>query len=221
VVDWRGSIIAEGRELSRRWGIDLDWAAFADAWRGAYRPSMDRVARGESPWSKLDALHRRSLDELLPRFGLGALSEPDRAHLNLVWHRLQPWPDSVAGLARLRNRYTIATLSNGNMSLLADMAKKAALPWDCVLSAELMRAYKPNRLVYQTAAELLSLPTSRVMMVAAHVDDLRAARSAGMATGFVSRPLEWGDQPGHEQQTDPSFDVSATDFLDFAQKMGA
>lgn len=220
VVDWRGSIIAEGAALGRRWGVDVDWPAFADAWRGKYRPSMDQVRRGELPWLNLDALHRRSLDELLPEFKLEQLSAPERAELNRVWHRLHPWPEAIEGLSRLRRRYILATLSNGNVGLLVDMAKQAGLPWDCILSAELMRAYKPDEAVYRGAAELLGLPVPQVMMVAAHADDLRAARAAGMATALVPRPLEWG--PGRELvPPDRSFDIVAADFVDLARQLGA
>src|SRR5437588_8586347 len=155
VVDWRGSLIAEGERLNRAKGLAVDWAAFADAWRGQYGPSMDRVRRGELPWTGLDALHRMALDRLLVDFGIDGLTEAEKADLNRVWHRLDPWPDSVAGLARLRERFVVATLSNGSVALLVDIAKRAGLTWDCILSAELARAYKPDPLVYRTAAALL------------------------------------------------------------------
>ena len=221
VVDWRGSIIAEGREFGRARGIDIDWGAFADAWRGMYGPSMDRVRRREIPWHNLDALHRTSLDELLPRFGIAGLSEEDTQHLNRVWHRLGPWPDSVPGLTRLRARYVLATLSNGNVALLTNMAKRAGLPWDCILSAELFRAYKPDAVVYQSAAALLGLTAGEVMMVAAHGGDLRAAQRCGLRTAYVYRPLEFGPERKAELDPDPSFDVVATDFVDLADKLGA
>jgi len=221
VVDWRGSIIAEGEALNRTKGLTVDWGAFADAWRRMYSPSMDRVRRGELPWTNLDGLHRMSLEELLPRFGLDGLSEAELDHLNRVWHRLRPWPDAAPGLARLRTRYIVATLSNGNVALLTNMAKRAGLPWDCILSAELVRAYKPDPVVYTSAATFLGLPPDQVMMVAAHPADLRAARAAGLRTAYVPRPLEWG--PGHTAEPVPEgeFDVTARDFLDLADKLGA
>lgn len=221
VVDWRGSIIDEGARIGHAHGLEVDWGSFADAWRGQYGPSMDRVRRGDLPWTKLDGLHRMSLDALIPRFGLGALSEAERDHLNRVWHRLRPWPDSVAGLARLKGRYVIAPLSNGNVALLTNMAKAAGLPWDCILSAELARAYKPDPRAYTTAVELLGLRPEQVMMVAAHEGDLRAAQSLGIRTAFVPRPLEHGPGRTSDRAPTSSFDVVASDFLDLARKLGA
>jgi len=149
VVDWRGSVIREGEELGREKNLDIDWAAFADEWRGRYAPSMDRVRRGELPWTNLDALHRASLEELLEEFGIEGLTEEEIDHLNKVWHRLDPWPDSVAGLARLKERYVISTFSNGNVALLTDMAKRAGLPWDLILSAELVKpTFRPPIYVF-------------------------------------------------------------------------
>lgn len=220
VVDWRGSIIREGRRLSRATGRRVDWAAFADAWRAGYAPAMDRVRRGDLPWRPLDALHRMILDQLLDDFGLRGLSEADTDHLNRVWHRLRPWPDAVAGLRRLRRRYIVATLSNGNVALLTQMAKHAGLPWDCILSAELARHYKPDPEVYQTAADLLGLPPAAVMMVAAHPSDLQAARAVGFRTAYVPRPLEFGPGRAPEAPPDQTFDVVATDFLDLAAQLG-
>jgi 2-haloacid dehalogenase len=220
VVDWRGSIIREGEEFNRSHGTTVDWGAFADAWRGKYRPSMERVRSGELPWTNLDSLHRMSLDELLPEYGLANLTEPEKQHLNKVWHRLTPWPDSIPGLERLKRRYIIATLSNGNVALLLDMAKNAGLPWDTILSAELAKHYKRDREVYVMAADLLGLSQTQVMMVAAHPDDLQAAQKTGMATALVLRPLEWGpERPLHAEQ-DPSFNIVADDFIDLATKLG-
>lgn len=220
VVDWRGSIIAEGEALGRTMGLSVEWPRFADAWRRKYGPSMDRVRRGEIPWTNLDALHRASLDELLVEFNIGGLGEAETADLNRAWHRLRPWPDAVPGLTRLRTRYTLATLSNGNVALLTNMAKRAGLPWDCILSAELARAYKPDRAVYQMAADLLGLPANAVMLVAAHPGDLRAARDAGLRTAYVPRPLEWGTDAPPPEPPDPSFDIVANDFEDLAAKLG-
>lgn len=221
VVDWRAGIVDAGRELGTAKGIDIDWARFADAWRGKYRPSMDRVRRGETPWQNLDALHRASLEELLVEFNVAGLTEQEKDHLNRAWHRLPPWPDSVPGLTRLRAKYVLATLSNGNVALLTNMAKRAGLPWDCILSAELVRVYKPDRAVYQMAADLLGLQPSAVMMVAAHPDDLRAARAAGLRTAYVPRPLEWGTEHPRAADPDPSFDIIADDFVQLAEKLGA
>jgi 2-haloacid dehalogenase len=221
VVDWRGSIIAEGERLNREKGLAVDWARFADEWRGRYAPSMARVRRGELPWTNLDGLHRLSLDALLPAFGITGLSEPEIEHLNRVWHRLRPWPDSIAGLTRLRERFILGTLSNGNVALLVDMARGAGLPWDVILSAELVRAYKPDAVVYRSAADLLGLRPGQVMLVAAHQNDLHAAQTVGLRAAFVPRPLEFGPDNPPDPTVDPSFDVVATDFLDLASQLGA
>jgi 2-haloacid dehalogenase len=220
VVDWRGSVIREGEELGRKKNLDVDWAAFADEWRGRYAPSMDRVRRGELPWANLDALHRASLEELLEEFGVEGLSEEDIDHLNKVWHRLDPWPDSVAGLARLKERYVISTFSNGNVALLTDMAKRAGLPWDLILSAELVRHYKPDPETYLMAPNFLDLRPDEVMLVAAHPSDLRAAQTHGLRAAYVLRPLEWG--PGGEAEpADPSFDLVVDDLVELAEKLEA
>lgn len=219
VVDWRSSIVREGEKLNREKGLNLDWAAFADAWRGSYAPSMDRVRRGEIPWTNLDALHRASLNGLLMEFGIEGLSEGEKDRLNRVWHRLEPWPDSVTGLSRLKERYVITTLSNGNVALLTNMAKRAGLPWDLILSAELVRHYKPDPETYLMVPTLLDLRPEQVMLVAAHPSDLRAARDNGLATAYVLRPREFG--PDSEvEPADPSFDLIAEDFLDLARKLG-
>ena len=220
VVDWRGSIIREGEELKRKKGLEVNWAAFADAWRGRYAPSMDRVRTGEIPWTKLDTLHRMSLEELLDEFEITGLAEEEKDHLNKVWHRLDPWPDSIPGLTRLKRRYIISTLSNGNVALLTRMAKRAGLPWDLILSAELVHRYKPDPEVYLMVPHLLSLLPAEVMLVASHPDDLRAAHTNGLRTAYVPRPLEYG--PGKEPEpADPAFDVLAEDFVELATKMGA
>ena len=221
VVDWRGSVIREGKALGEAKGIDVDWARFADAWRGGYGPSMDRVRRGDLPWTNIDALHRIVLDDLLDEFGIGELSEDEKSDLNRVWHRLEPWPDSVPGLGRLKAGFAIATLSNGNVALLTNMAKNAGLPWDCILSAELARHYKPDPEVYRMAADLLGLQPGEVMMVAAHKGDLQAARGVGMPTAFVPRPLEFGPERPVDTDPEPWIDVVASDFEDLAAKLGA
>ncbi len=220
VVDWRGTIVAEGERLSAEQGLRVDWGRFADAWRARYRPSMDRVMRGELPWTTLDALHRASLEGVLAELGVTNLSETQKDELNHVWHRLRPWPDSVAGLIRLRERYILATLSNGNVRLLVDMARHSGLPWDCILSAELVRAYKPDPRVYQMAAELLAVEPHEVLMVAAHPTDLLAAQAQGLRAAFVPRPLEHGPD-GHPDLTPAaSFDLVASDFADLARQLG-
>jgi len=221
VVDWRSTVIREGAQLGKLKNLDVDWAAFADAWRAGYAPAMEVVNRGELPWTPLDRLNRMILDRLSPKFQLDGLSEAEKDHLNRVWHRLNPWPDAVGGLTRLRRRFVLATLSNGNMALLVNMAKHASLPWDCILSAELARQYKPARAVYQMAADLLGLRPEQVMMVAAHKSDLRAAKQAGLRTAFVPRPLEFGPTGTADTGPDAGFDVSARDFLDLADKLGA
>ena len=220
VVDWRSSIISEMEELARTKGLEGDWAAFADQWRAGYGPAMARVRGGELPWTKIDDLHRMILDMLVPEFGLQRLSAAELDDLNLVWHRLRPWPDSVDGLTRLKAGYVLATLSNGNVALLVNMAKRAGLPWDAVLSAELAGAYKPDHEVYVKAADLLGLKPEQVMMVAAHRGDLRAAAEVGFRTAFVPRPLEYGPDGDRDVTPDPAYDLVATDFGDLAGQLG-
>jgi 2-haloacid dehalogenase len=220
VVDWRGSIVREVRRVGRSKGVHADWEAFADAWRSGYRPAMDRVRRGELPWLSIDALHRMILDELLQRFEL-RLSEREKVDLNAAWHRLVPWPDSVAGLKRLKRRYAVGTLSNGNVALLLDLARRRRLPWDCIFSAELFRRYKPDPEVYLGAVQLLGLAAREVMLVAAHKDDLAAARRCGLKTAFVRRPLEQGPKSVPDLKDDPRATVNCDDFLDLARKLGA
>lgn len=218
-VDWRGSIIREGEHWGRAKGLRIDWAQFADRWRATYKPSLDQVRQGALPWTKLDALHRAALDRLLLEFNIAGLSEAEKDHWNRVWHRLLPWPDSVAGLTRLKRKFIVATLSNGNVSLLVEMAKNAALPWDAVLSAELFRHYKPDRETYLGAADLLGCAPEEVMMVASHPEDLRAARSFGLKTAFISRPLEFGAAKSAPSVAADNFDIEATDFLDLANQL--
>lgn len=210
VVDWRSGV---AREVTRQLGDVVDAEAFADAWRDRYGPSMDLVRRGELPWTNLDALHRASLDELLPEFGVAGVDEATRAELVLAWHRLDPWPDSVAGLARLKEHHVIVTLSNGNVSLLLDMAKRAGLPWDTVFSAELFEHYKPDAEAYDGAVRLLGLAPKEVLMVAAHVDDLAAARSRGLRTAYVHRPSEGGPAD------DPEADHSVASLIELATQL--
>ncbi len=221
VVDWRRSVAAAGEALGKRKGIKADWIAFADAWRAGYKPAMDKVRRGERPWAHLDTLHREQIDGLLARFGISGLDEADKDALNLAWHHLDPWPDSVAGLSRLKRKYVISTLTNGTVSGMIAMAKRAGIPWDCVLTAENARHYKPDPEVYRMAIELLGPRPEQVMMVAAHNSDLKHARSQGMATAFVARPTEYGPKQTRDVQAEDAWDVIATDFVDLAERMGA
>ena len=221
VVDWRSSVAEEIAALAKQKGFAVDAAKFADAWRAGYGPSMNRVRSGELPWTKLDALHRMTLDRILTEFKIESLSEAEKASLNRAWHRLRPWPDAVAGLTRLKKKFIIAPLSNGNISLMTDLAKYAGLPWDVILGAELARHYKPDREVYQSAADILDLSPASVMMVAAHLGDLRAAKSVGLKTAFVTRPLEYGPAGKPDLAADSSVDLSSKDFNDLARQMGA
>lgn len=220
VVDWRGSLIREGEKLGRKKDIETDWAAFADAWRGLYQPLMERVRGGQLPWTKLDDLHRIGLDSILSRFGLGDLDENEIDELNRAWHRLDPWPDVIEGLTRLKRQYVLATLSNGNVALLVNMAKRAGLPWDAVLGAEVARAYKPQLEAYKRTAEFLGLKPEQCMMVAAHGGDLKAAAECGFRTAFVARPLEYGSDKAGDAGGSGNWDVKATDFNDLAKQLG-
>lgn len=188
VVDWHGSILREIDQLQ----LGIDANAFALAWRNGYAPAMQKVMSGELGWTLLDDLHRGILDEILPQFGQDHLQQTQRQHLNRVWHRLDPWPDSVEGLNRLKKRFIISTLSNGNLGLLANMAKRAGLPWDCILCAEVFRKYKPHAATYLGVAKVFDLDPSQVMLVAAHHNDLEAARSCGLKSAYIERPLEYG-----------------------------
>jgi 2-haloacid dehalogenase len=222
VVDWRTSVTQQVQELATRKGLKIDAVKFADAWRGGYQPAMNRVRTGELPWTKLDRLHRMMLDKLLVDFSIaGQLSESEVDALNRAWHRLRPWPDSVSGLTRLKKKFIIAPLSNGNISLMTDLAKFGGLPWDCILGAELARHYKPDREVYQSAADFLDLKLDDVMMVAAHLGDLGAAKGVGLRTAFVTRPLEFGPDGKPDLQPNASVDIAARDFNDLAAKLGA
>ena len=220
VVDWRNSIAREGEALGRAKGLQVDWLKFADAWRGLYQPAMEKVRSGAMPWTKLDDLHRMSLDRLLKDFGVTGLTEAEIDEFNRAWHRLDPWPDAVAGLTRLKRRFILATLSNGNVALMVNMAKRAGLPWDAVLGAEVARCYKPQPGAYLTTAALLGLAPAECLMVAAHNGDLAAASALGLRTAFVPRPMEHG--PGQSKDVAPAreWDVVARDFVDLADRLG-
>ena len=221
VVDWRGSLIRELETLGRQKNLRADWARFADDWRGGYQPAMQRVRSGALPWTRIDDLHRMILDELLVTYGIAALSGEEKAHLNRAWHRLDPWPDAVEGLARLKRKFVIGTLSNGNMALLVNMAKRAGLSWDVMLSAELVHHYKPDPEAYRMPPDLLGLAPGEVMLVAAHPGDLAAAATQGLKTGYVPRPQEWGPNGKTHDASAHRFDVTARDFLHLAQLSGA
>jgi 2-haloacid dehalogenase len=218
VVDWRGGVAREVKAL----GLGLDAEAFADDWRARYQPAMQQVRSGARPWTILDTLHRENLDAALAAHGVAErVDDAARRSLTLAWHRLDPWPEAVAGLQRLKAGYLIAPLSNGNIALLTHMAKRAGLPWDCVLSAEVFRAYKPDPRAYLGVAELFALRPDQVMMCAAHASDLRAAAAAGLRTAYVDRPLEFGPgRTGDRPVPTDRFDLTATGFDDLALQLG-
>jgi 2-haloacid dehalogenase len=216
VVDWHGSIVREMQSLYPA----VDGDAFALAWRAGYRPAMARVMRGEQGWTLVDDLHRSILDEILPRFGLAQLSDAERRNLNHVWHRLDAWPDSVEGLTRLKTRFTITTLSNGNIGLLTNMAKRARLPWDCVLSAEVFKAYKPSPETYLGVARVFDLQPEQVALVATHHDDLAAARACGLRTAYIERPYELGRAHPKDGSPQQGNDLHAKDLNDLARMLG-
>ena len=220
VVDWRGSIIADLTRFGAEKGIEADWARFTDDWRGLYQPSMEQVRSGRRAWTILDVLHRESLEALLVKYGIAGLSEAEKDYINRTWHRLKPWPDVVAGLTRLKSRYIIGTLSNGNVGLLTRMAKNAGLPWDVVLGAETARAYKPLPQAYLASAALLNLDPGSVMLVAAHNGDLAAAAEAGLRTAFVARPAEYGPRQDRDFKAERDWDVVADTFTGVAEAMG-
>jgi 2-haloacid dehalogenase len=220
VVDWHGSVAREVRNLAKAKGLRVNSAKFAKAWRAGYRPAMDRVMRGEVPFQKIDVIHRAILEEVLAKFKVTSLSEEEKTHLNLVWHRLKPWPDSVRGLKRLKSKFIIATLSNGNTSLLVNMAKFGGLPWDTVFSSDTFNLFKPDPGMYLGAAGRLDLSPEQVMMVAAHKHDLRAAAEQGLKTAFVKRPHEHGRNNNPDLASEPGFTINAESFLDLADQLG-
>lgn len=215
VVDWHSSIVKELDTMN----LGIDANQFALDWRAGYRPAMDRVLAGELPWTSIDELHRIILDELIIRYDLHRLTELQMTHLNHVWHRLLPWQDSVTALKQLKEKYIICTLSNGNIRLLVDMAKNAKLPWDYIFSAENFSAYKPSPKTYLGVAELLNVKPDQVLMVAAHHDDLAAARSCGLLTAYIERPLEFGSSQIKDVSPCTDNDVHATDLLDLVNQL--
>jgi 2-haloacid dehalogenase len=221
VVDWRSSIIRALEAFGREKRIEADWARLTDDWRAGYQPAMERVRTGDLPWTVLDDLHRMTLETLLPKFGVTGLSESELHELVTAWHRLDPWPDAVAGLTRLKRRYIIGTLSNGNIALLVNMAKRAGLPWDMVFSAELARHYKPAPEAYLSVPNFLRVKPAEIMLVAAHNGDLLAAQRQGLKTGFVARPTEYGPRQSRDFKAEHTFDVVARDFVHLAELMEA
>jgi len=220
VVDWRNSIARESEKILKPRGFALDWIAFADAWRGEYQPGMEEVRSGKIPFSKLDVLHRRNLERILPRFKISGLDEPTLADLNKAWHRLDGWPDSAPGLKRLHEKFLLAPVSNGNIALMANLARHNGFPWDAILGSEIAGDYKPKPVVYLASAAAFDLPPGECMMVAAHSPDLAAAAATGLKTAHVARPNEYGPGTGEAGPKIP-VDVAATSFLDLADKLGA
>jgi 2-haloacid dehalogenase len=221
VVDWRSSLIADLTAYGKQRAIKADWPALVDAWRQAYAPSMNRVRTLELPWTKLDDLHRASLDRLVAEHGIEGLTEDDLRHINLGWHRLLPWPDSVPGLTRLKRRFIVGPLSNGNVSLLTNMAKFAGLPWDMVFGSDLFGHFKPDPETYLGVAALLDLPPGQVMMAAAHNGDLAAAKKLGLMTAFFARPTEYGPLQSRDYKAEGDWDYVARDIEDLATQLGA
>jgi 2-haloacid dehalogenase len=219
VVDWRGGVAAEMAAVARERHLTVDAGAFADAWRSKYLPYLLRIRNGEMAWQVLDGVHRGSLGELVAERSLQSLTEADLDRLVFAWHHLPAWPDAVEGMSRLRKRYVLTTLSNGGMAHLVDLNRAAHLPFDCVLSTELVRTYKPDPRVYRLVPDLLAIAPEASMMVASHAYDLAAAAEQGMRTAFVRRPQEWGT--GKPEALDISVDIVADDFLDLASQLGA
>ena len=215
LVDWRGSIAREAQAILSPLGVAVDWLAFADAWRARYQPAMDEVRGGRLPFCKLDVLHRRNLDVVLRDFALDRIDEPTRVRLNFAWHRLDAWPDVKPGLARLRVNYRLAPCSNGNVSLMVDLARRNDLPWDAILGAEMARDYKPKPIVYRVAAEAFDCAPDEAMMVAAHTSDLIAAARVGLRTAFIARPDEFGGSSGESAAGAP-VDVSVSSIVELA-----
>jgi len=207
IVDWRTSLIEELTGFGSERGISVDWSGLVDEWRGAYAPSMERVRKGELPWTKLDDLHRATLDRLVVKYGIAGLSEDDMRRINRGWHRLRPWPDAVSGLVRLKRLFTIAPLSNGNVSLLLNMAKHAGLPWDMIFGADLFQHFKPDPETYLGACALLDLPPEKVMLCAAHNSDLARARALGLGTAFIGRPTEYGPHQIRDFAAEEDWDI--------------
>jgi 2-haloacid dehalogenase len=219
LVDWRSSIAREAETILRPLGYQLDWLAFADAWRGEYQPAMEEIRSGRMAFCKLDVLHRRNLEKILPRFSVSGLSEDVLRRLNLAWHRLDAWPDSAPGLARLKRHCLLAPVSNGNISLMVDLARRNNFPWDAILGSEIAGDFKPKPKVYLAACAAFDLAPGECMMVAAHSNDLANAAKNGLRTGHVARPNERGKGRGEIAPSVP-VDVAGADLEDLAGKLG-
>jgi 2-haloacid dehalogenase len=219
LMDWRKSIAREAEAILKPLGYNLDWLAFADAWRGEYQPAMEEVRSGRVAFSKLDVLHRRNLERILPRFSISGLTGDTLAHLNLAWHRLDAWPDVSPGLKRLKRKYRNAPCSNGNISLMVDLARRNDLPWDTILGAEIAGDFKPKPRVYLASAAALDLAPAECMMVAAHSRDLAAAAALGLRTAHIARPNEYGPGTGEPAPKVP-VDYAAVSLEELAGKLG-
>ena len=223
VVDWRSSVVAEATNWGKAKALNINWVEFTDRWRLGYKPAMDKVRKGEVPWMNLDDLHRVILEDLLKQYKIGGLSEDEKVQWAHVWRRLKPWPDSVEGLTRLKKKYILSPMSNGNVALMTNLAKFAGLPWDVILGSDIVRHYKPDREMYMSAPFYLDLKPEEIMMCAAHFGDLRAAASYGLRTGFIYRPDEFGGSglavPDRAKPDD--FDVVSESIVDLAEQMGA
>jgi 2-haloacid dehalogenase len=219
LVDWRTGVAREARSILEPLGHELDWTAFADCWRDEYQPAMEEIRSGRLPYTKLDVLHRRMLQGIVARFGLEMLGAAELDRLTLAWHRLDAWKDVAAGLGRLRSRFLIAPVSNGNFSIMADLARRNGIHWDALLGAELAGDFKPKARVYLAAVEAFDLEPRECMMCAAHSSDLEAAAAYGLRTAFIARPLE---RPGFAvSEPQGAFDVTALSVEDLAGKLGA
>lgn len=222
VVDWRSSVIKAGEKLGREMGLTVDWPAFAEEWRrSGYHQQIAKIRKGEAPYEITDVFMLRKLHELLPKYGITGLSDAQIDWLHKVWWRLDPWPDSVEGLTLMKKKLIIGTLSNGNVALLTNMAKHGGLPWDLIGSAELVQAFKPDPKMYQSSSQFTGYPIDQVVMGAAHLNDLYAAKAQGMKTAFVRRPTEWGVNGQQEGEPDGRIDIVAKDFVDLAHQLGA
>lgn len=220
LVDWRSSIAREARQILQPLGYALDWPAFADAWRAEYQPAMEEIRAGRIPFCKLDVLHMHNLERILPRFNVAGLDDAIKQNLNLAWHRLDAWPDTTPGLRRLKRKFMIAPVSNGNISLMVALARRNELPWDAILGAEIAGDFKPKPRVYLAACAAFDLPPSQCMMAAAHPNDLLAAAACGLRTAYVSRPNEKGRAAEYVAPKE-RFDISANDVEELAERLGA